>query len=478
MSETPARGDEPRDTIVPHDAAPDAAERDTIVPTEAPPPVFRRDPSRRVRRGLALGTGVALLVCATGVAPLVVVALVSAMADAPLTVAPVAAPVVDFAALRAAIADASAAPTPTSPAPAVVPDPSLHAFARLASRVYETREAWRKAGQSGRELFRTATLDELGANDLIDELTLGPRRFVWLRREARVLAPPSAQVPDGVAMKDAGNDPGPTSFEGTLDGRAVRAIRTCMFGESYCLVDVVDVAPAAAPPPALADGARLAAFDAVVTREAGKLASWVPPAAPGARPSSLLPLGAALAVALVLVGVTATRLRRIAAAVVGATARLRAANAGRAEPIRTEPDRAAELADLSNAIDETSSALGDGAARAEQASRRRERLGQLADALADAAGGRLESRAPLADDDDAALAALASGTNAALEQLDARVGSWQRAAAAALGAAPADALRALHADLASVSTSAAPAAAASRREPSAADANRRLPEPP
>lgn len=487
MSDAPTTADgEVRDTIVPQAATPEPTERDTVVPMEAAAPVFRRDPDRRVRRGLALGRGVALLVCATGLVPLTVVALLAPRGDAPAAPdgapasPPVAPPTVDFAALRATIPIAPAPTTPTAPAGA--PDASLHAYARLASRVYEAREAWRKSGQAGRELFRTASLDELGGAAFIDELQLGPRRFVWLRREARVLAPASAVVPEGVTLKDAGNDPGPTSADGALEGSAVRVIRTCMFGETYCLVDVVDRATAAAPPASAPDqGARLAAFDAAVVRETQKLAAWAPPTPSSTTRATgglVVPLGAGLGVALVLVSLTSWRLRRIAAALVAATGRLRAASAGRVEPSRAEPGDAAELAELDVAIDEASGALGDGALRAGEAARRRARLGELAEALAAAAAGHLEARAPLSPDDDAALAALAAGTNAALEKLDARVRGLKSQAMSALDAASPEALRALHTELCAISTSGAATAAAGRRDPATGDAGRRPADPP
>ncbi|MBI1948488.1 MAG: hypothetical protein HYS27_22570, partial [Deltaproteobacteria bacterium] len=362
--------DEVRDTIVPQDALPDV--RDTVVPQDAPAPSpFQRDADVRVRRGLALGGGLALLVAAAALAPLVVVgALLPRDDQAARPAARVAPPVVDFGALRTAI---PAAPTPQVPTVAAgaareQPDPSLRAFARLANRVYEAREAWRKAGQAGKELFRTASVDDLGGAAFVEEMELGPRRFVWLRREAKVLAPAGTLVPDGVTMKDAGNDTGPASFDGTLEGKPVRAIRTCLFGESYCLVDVVEqatpaAAPAAAPPPD--DAARLATFDAVAKREADKLAAWAPPAPAtttrsGATP--LVALAAAAALALVLAGVAVSRLRNVAATVVGASARLRAAAAGRIEEHRADAQTAAELADLQAAVDEAARALGDGAA--------------------------------------------------------------------------------------------------------------------
>jgi len=212
MSQGPAP-DEVRDTLVPTDALPAKGVRDTLVPEDAqaveaqpPEPVLRPDPDRHARPGLALGGGIALLVVAAGIAPVLLVAWLAwphaVVEGGPATAAAETSfekPRVDFAALRAAIpaATVAAAPSPgpaaADAAPRVEPDPSLRAFARLANRVYDAREVWRKAGQSGRELFRTATLDELGGAAFVEELQLSPRRFVWLRREARVLAPAAAQ---------------------------------------------------------------------------------------------------------------------------------------------------------------------------------------------------------------------------------------------------------------------------------------------
>lgn len=458
MSQGPAP-DEVRDTLVPTDALPAEGVRDTLVPEDAqaveaqpPEPVLRPDPDRHARPGLALGGGIALWVVAAGIAPVLLVAWLSwpraVVEGGPATAAAALSfetPQVDFAALRAAIPATAVAAAP-SPGPAAgdatpraEPDPSLRAFARLANRIYEAREVWRKAGQSGRELFRTATLDELGGAAFVEELQLSSRRFVWLRREARVLAPAAAQVPEGITLKDTSNDPGPRSFDGTLDGKPVRAIRTCVFGETYCVVDVVDLgqgapvaaaaAVAAAPPQREGgDDARLAAFDAAVAREQEKLERWSPPApaaAPGAgatattRAAAPLGLLAGLALAAVLLGLALSRLKGVAATVVAASARLRAAAAGQPVVAVTAP-AAAELALLHAAIDEAVQALGDGAARAEQASRRRARLGALASALNDASAGHAPARVPSSGDDDVALAALVASINAALERFPAR----------------------------------------------------------
>ncbi len=380
--------------------------------------------SERARSGLALGSGLALVVVGAVLVPsaqlvrehgfggVVVPALVDAGPE----------PGVDVSAARLALIDVERAIARAQAAAAQLELRAREAergerLRQLGRAVAKARELRRGQGQSGPQLRGPFPLSELGWWGGVDG-SLSPAKGAnkdlrWVLDRDGALLGPDDVVPLGpdlrASLATSGHDEDPLVLRTTLDGQPATLIRRCVPAEAYCIVDVD------APTAVVVDidvAALGRSIDALARPPRPAPAPSPPP------PSSAAELWLALAIGAGLAVVVVVRLRRISGSIVGATLRLRGGLAGRPAPA-PEP-LARELHELEVAIDDVFSALGQGAGHAAVADDRRERLTMVAEGLDAARGQGGVPRLPTNDADDALSARLVQSTNGLLDALDER----------------------------------------------------------